>query len=209
MTERLTILAQHLVTLRKAAGKTQVQFAKEAGISLRTLQEIESGKSDPKLSVFQKACDVLQISSVDLMYALETGILLSRTKTSAQQPSRLQLTMPFSRLDQLQAGLCFIETDGLLLYINLHAAHLLGCSRQEIVGRMYVWDFLADESKRQELMQEFAGVIREPASARAPLFLEAKRKDGVPVSLRLEVSNLKNSAGAPEAFFAAISVNSH
>lgn len=49
---------------------SQEELAKQAGLSLRTLQRLESGETDMKLGQYRKIIDALGISDMDVSLAL-------------------------------------------------------------------------------------------------------------------------------------------
>ncbi|MGA9520987.1 MAG: XRE family transcriptional regulator [Myxococcaceae bacterium] len=68
-------LARNLKSLREARGATQTQLAKLAGIPRATWAHLESGASNPTLSVIHRAASALQVS---------LGELVARPRASAR-----------------------------------------------------------------------------------------------------------------------------
>lgn len=59
-------LIQALKTRREAAGLSQTQFAKMAGVSLKTYQRIERGETDLKMSHYSNLIQNLRITDLDI-----------------------------------------------------------------------------------------------------------------------------------------------
>lgn len=55
---------------RENAGLRQQDVAARAGLSTRTIQRIESGKLDMKVSQYRKICKALELSDMDVTLAL-------------------------------------------------------------------------------------------------------------------------------------------
>ncbi|MCY2931591.1 MAG: helix-turn-helix transcriptional regulator [Planctomycetota bacterium] len=56
-------LSQEIVEMRKAAGLTQAQLARRAGVGLRFIRELEQGKPTVRLD---KVCQVLDLFGCQL-----------------------------------------------------------------------------------------------------------------------------------------------
>lgn len=54
-------LLAHLAHARKAANLTQAELAERAGLSRMTVQRLESGSLDPRLSTLQELARVLNM----------------------------------------------------------------------------------------------------------------------------------------------------
>ena len=54
-------LVAHLAQARKAAGLTQAELAERAGLSRMTVQRLEGGNLDPRLSTLQQLARVLDM----------------------------------------------------------------------------------------------------------------------------------------------------
>ena len=59
-------LIQALKSRREAAGLSQTQFAKMAGVSLKTYQRIERGETDLKMSHYRNLIQSLKITDLDV-----------------------------------------------------------------------------------------------------------------------------------------------
>lgn len=59
-------LIQALKSRREAAGLSQTQFAKMAGVSLKTYQRIERGETDLKMSHYRNLIQNLKITDLDV-----------------------------------------------------------------------------------------------------------------------------------------------
>ncbi|EKH9212931.1 helix-turn-helix transcriptional regulator [Vibrio parahaemolyticus] len=59
-------LIQALKDRREAAGLSQAQFAKMAGVSLKTYQRIERGETDLKMSHYRSLIQNLKITDLDV-----------------------------------------------------------------------------------------------------------------------------------------------
>lgn len=59
-----------LKKFRNTAGLSQQQLADKSGMSLRTIQRLESGETDMKLGQYRKIIEVLGISDMDVSVAL-------------------------------------------------------------------------------------------------------------------------------------------
>ncbi|WP_313895358.1 helix-turn-helix domain-containing protein [Vibrio parahaemolyticus] len=53
-------------SLKEAAGLSQTQFAKMAGVSLKTYQRIERGETDLKMSHYRNLIQNLKITDLDV-----------------------------------------------------------------------------------------------------------------------------------------------
>ena len=60
-------LARHLKALREARGAPQAQLAKLAGVPRATWANLESGASNPTLSVLHRVAGALQVSLEELV----------------------------------------------------------------------------------------------------------------------------------------------
>ncbi|MGR5061482.1 helix-turn-helix transcriptional regulator [Photobacterium sp. DNB22_13_2] len=60
-------LAHRIKTLREFRGKTQIQVAKCINVSRRTYIDIESSKSDLKLSTLYRICNCLKCEIADML----------------------------------------------------------------------------------------------------------------------------------------------
>ena len=58
-------VANRLLLLRKAAGLSQRELARRAGVSNGTISQIEKGKSDPSIGLLKQVLDGLQLSITD------------------------------------------------------------------------------------------------------------------------------------------------
>lgn len=77
---------EKLQAVRKAAGMSQGQLAKVAGISVRVLQDYERGARDisgAKLATLLKICNALDCSLRDILADPETLELLEKYKEKA------------------------------------------------------------------------------------------------------------------------------
>ena len=54
-------LVAHLAQARKAAGLTQAELAERAGLSRMTVQRLEGGNLDPRLSTLQQLARALDM----------------------------------------------------------------------------------------------------------------------------------------------------
>ena len=60
-------LAQKIVQIRKMKGMSQEELSTKAGISLRTLQRIEKGESEPRGHTLRAITEVLEVPVEELM----------------------------------------------------------------------------------------------------------------------------------------------
>lgn len=65
--EESVMIASNVERLRKRQNLSILRFSQMAGVSRPTIYKLESGSSDPKLSVLKKVADGLGVSIVDLM----------------------------------------------------------------------------------------------------------------------------------------------
>lgn len=65
--EEAVILATNVQRLRLDEGLNKSKFSLVAGITRPTLNKIESGFSDPSLSMVKKVADALGVSMIDLL----------------------------------------------------------------------------------------------------------------------------------------------
>lgn len=65
-TARLRRFGCHVRALREARDLTQEQLARR-GLSWRTVQEIERGRTDPRLSTIAKLAEALDVSLAELL----------------------------------------------------------------------------------------------------------------------------------------------
>ena len=61
-------LAQGVKDLRKRKGLSQEDLAKESGLSLRTIQRVENGESEPTGETIKRISSVLNITPAELIY---------------------------------------------------------------------------------------------------------------------------------------------
>ncbi len=81
--ELLTAFGHRLMTLRKAAGYTQVELAKELGVSQRMISHYEGHSEYPPAAALPKLARLLGVSADELL-----GI--QRLKKNKQPDTRLQ-----------------------------------------------------------------------------------------------------------------------
>ena len=71
-------LVVHLARARKAANLTQAELAERAGLSRMTVQRLESGNLDPRLSTLHELTRVLdmKLQAVQAIQSIETVVAL-------------------------------------------------------------------------------------------------------------------------------------
>jgi putative transcriptional regulator len=57
----------HLSLIREQKGFSQSQLSRYSGLDLKTIQEIETGKTEPELVVVLTLADTLEVSIKDLL----------------------------------------------------------------------------------------------------------------------------------------------
>ena len=62
---------ESLATLRRRRFLTQTELAKKVGVSLKTVQSWEGGRSQPRLRHIPPLAEVLGVSADDLLAAME------------------------------------------------------------------------------------------------------------------------------------------
>ncbi len=67
------ILAQRVKDLRKKKGLSQEELSENAGLSLRTIQRIESGETEPTGDTLKRIASALQVSPEELIIQAKTG----------------------------------------------------------------------------------------------------------------------------------------
>lgn len=72
-------LAQGVKDLRKRKGLSQEDLAKESGLSLRTIQRVENGESEPTGETIKRISSVLNISTDELIYWHSDKEILRKT----------------------------------------------------------------------------------------------------------------------------------
>jgi transcriptional regulator with XRE-family HTH domain len=60
-------LAQAVKELRKRNGLSQEELAKNAGLSLRTIQRVENGETEPTGETLKRISEVLRVTPSELM----------------------------------------------------------------------------------------------------------------------------------------------
>lgn len=82
-------LASHLRELRESQSLLQKQLACELKVSINTIQNCESGLSDPSLRILRKYKEYFRISYDELLEGeqplMDTQLLLLITKLSSEQ----------------------------------------------------------------------------------------------------------------------------
>lgn len=58
-------IAKYIAVARKKSGLSQIDMSKKTGISVRTYQRVEAGKTSPKLDVFFVILNALNINTLD------------------------------------------------------------------------------------------------------------------------------------------------
>ncbi|WP_318493193.1 helix-turn-helix transcriptional regulator [Photobacterium leiognathi] len=76
-----------LKNLRITSGVTQLQASRELGVARQTYLDLESGKTEPRLSMIR---DLSQIFSVDVTYFLDIKVPLSSFTTQELLEELLQ-----------------------------------------------------------------------------------------------------------------------
>ncbi|EDL52627.1 hypothetical protein VSAK1_13811 [Vibrio mediterranei AK1] len=71
--EKTSLIMPILRRFRDLAGITQEQMAVKTGISLSTIKRIERGVRSISLDDYHKYLDVLELSHIDVLIAIETG----------------------------------------------------------------------------------------------------------------------------------------
>jgi len=97
----MSILADQLVAARRAAGITQAQLAKKAGLGRGTIQRIEAGVTDPRVDTLLAVSRVLGLEPllVPSWLRQETvNFIQSGGKIIGQPPS---IGAPLSIVDEL------------------------------------------------------------------------------------------------------------
>ena len=71
-------LVAHLARARKAANLTQAELAERAGLSRMTVQRLESGNLDPRLSTLHELTRVLdmKLQAVQAIQSIEAVVAL-------------------------------------------------------------------------------------------------------------------------------------
>lgn len=85
---KITYKNEKLKAVRQAAGMSQSQLAKAAGISVRVLQDYERGARDisgAKLATLLKICNALDCSLRDILADPETLGLLEKYETKKER----------------------------------------------------------------------------------------------------------------------------
>ena len=67
MKEDILYISQRIASVRSIHGISQSDLAYDAGISRNALNDIESGKSIPKISTVINICDAMKIPLDDIM----------------------------------------------------------------------------------------------------------------------------------------------
>ena len=58
----MSVFSERILQLRQEKGVSQVAFAKEIGVSLRTYQDYEYGIREPQISIFCRIADFYGVS---------------------------------------------------------------------------------------------------------------------------------------------------
>lgn len=59
-------IGRRMVAARRAAGLKREEVAVRAGVSMRTVEHVEQGKSSPTVATLRRMCDVLGLSLGEL-----------------------------------------------------------------------------------------------------------------------------------------------
>jgi transcriptional regulator with XRE-family HTH domain len=90
---------------RETRGISQEQMATRTGMSISTIQRIESGRSDMKISQYRKYLNALNISEMDVSVSLMSHDFVSDkdlAATARKLPYQVRRVV-FSFLDELSA----------------------------------------------------------------------------------------------------------
>ncbi len=98
---------------------------------------------------------------------------------------------------QAQEGIVAADAEGRLTFINPRMAELLGYTEDEMQGQL-VWHYI-DEAQRETVQARLA---QATGGWGGQIEMEARRKDGQLLHLRLSTSLIANEAGVPLGFFA-------
>lgn len=106
MTRPTTSIAERLIEAREAAGLTQIEAARLAAVSVKTLKAWESGKTTPRPNKLQMISGVL---SVPLLWLLGGG---DEYEPADTRTSRLEmLEQKVSRLAGLQREITLMSNE--------------------------------------------------------------------------------------------------
>lgn len=95
--------ARLIKTLRTSTGYSQIEFAKELGITSNYLCLIEKGKRNPSSELIAKLANEFNISQ-DALEFLATGIPLELSKENAKKYKKLQENIAFLLLSKIKAA---------------------------------------------------------------------------------------------------------
>ena len=80
---------ENLKRLRQDKGYTQVQLAKQAGLRVASVSQMERNEGDPKLSTIYKLMDSLECSADSLLLDLKHESLSKAMKTMLERAEKL------------------------------------------------------------------------------------------------------------------------
>lgn len=200
MVVSMQTLAQRIKALRTAQGCTQSCLAKNVGISLRSLQTIESAQSDIRLSTLSNIAEYFSIEPYQLLTPLVTESVASEFSAGDQQDKHFTAYCP---LDHWPVAIEVCRPDGLVKYLNAKAATLKGYPRSEIIDKMYAWDFLADKSEIADIKKYFK-FLMEHRIKPTPYISANRRKNGEEFKIRVNWSYIFDDKNNVSGFFSTL-----
>lgn len=195
MTAIKIALALRLVDLRRTSGLTQTQLAKKAGLSLRTLQAIEAGEVDLRLSTLLKLADCLGVSLqqfLNLPELLQDQPLPCPTLAGAAGQCLI---------GRFSVGIMLCDLSGKIWVSNGKLEDRLGLAGNRACGKMHIWDVF-DGSDVRTAIQDFFTYLRKHQPRAMPFHAEVMTKNGEVLSIAMHWSYIRDHQSAILGFMA-------
>ena len=158
--------SEKLKSLRKKKGLTQDSLAEILGKSVRYIQKLESGKSDPSFSVMIEICQILEASIIDFA---QQGFLS---------------TADYCCLDGLPSAVQVIDTSGVITYCNQAYSKLLKRPKENLLQKNFL-DFVAHKNEVKGI-KDYLKFLVEKQPMPTPYISTIKDGDGI--ELKIEVN---------------------
>ncbi len=165
------------------------------GVSHRYFQEIESGRTDIKLSTLQKMAEKLDKPTCYFLNSPQNNPL-----------TELGINCAREVLDILHVGVQLCDLNGRITYSNLFHRKMLGLTSQKIGEGVYIWDVISDPQEGAKLKEYFM-VLVETTPEPTPYYNRNKTVDGLEIPIKVDWQYLRNPQGELFGFLSIITTH--
>lgn len=193
-----TNFAKNLKIFRSWAGISQKKLAEKSQINYRHFQNIESGRSDVKLSTSENLAENLNIP---LCYLYQ--------EHPPKEFLNSDLFCPAELIDLLPVGVIVVNFQGQLIYTNnFFRTHLTNYSPSDLLqNSIYIWDNLYGSASEKEKAKErfFYFAQNKPPLTTAHWTYSGPNQK--PINVLVHWNYIKGSKNEPKSFIATIIPN--